>query len=105
MYNFLRRLPMEYPKQRLMEIDISLTGDYKIDYNTVQEVTRVIAQKFNYDAFLLSWYDRGKRECWPPDVCRLSPKADLLEIELYGISHGGHVKIDVNDGDYVFIYN
>ena len=96
---------MDYGKQKLMEIDISLKGDCKVDYNTLQEVTKVIAQKFNHEALLLSWYDRQNKQCSPSDVCRLSPKADMLELERYGISHGGHVKIDINDGDYVFIYN
>lgn len=91
----------------LKEIDISVSGDINLDYDVIHDFSKTIAKKFNADTSLITWCDKRTKRCGPAEVCKplTSEHVDIVELERYGLSHGGSLKIDVNRGDYVFIYN
>jgi len=89
----------------IRDIDVAIHGDFKLSYDFAHDFTKIIATRLNPESSLLTWYDRTRNTCGPAEVCKTSPKADLVELERYGLSHGGRVKVKVNDGDYVFIYS
>ena len=89
----------------IRDIDVGIRGDFKIDYDIAHDFSKVIAKRFNPESSLLAWHDKRKNACGPGEVCKTSSVVDLVELERYGISHGGKLKISVDDGNYMFIYN
>jgi hypothetical protein len=91
----------------LKEIGVTITGDVEVNYDIVHDFSKALAKSLNPDTSLITWCDKKTNNCGPAEVCKTidSDHVDAVELERYGLSHGGAVKIDVNNGDYVFIYN
>jgi len=50
---------------------------------------------------LLSWFDRRNGTMHPPDECCVAGEPSWIA---YAEAHGANLTIDVNNGDYTFIF-
>jgi hypothetical protein len=77
------------------------TKDPDLDLATAQDLARAKAREINKDAMLLSWYCRKTGEFAPKSECGLKDKPSWI---IFADSRGGNLTIDIDDGEYVFIY-
>jgi hypothetical protein len=87
---------------------IMKTVSVKIDnmdlvYDTALEIARILAEKDNDLAMLISWYDKKEGKHSPAAVhCEINGAPGW---EVYGENHEGRIKIIINEREYVFIYS
>lgn len=86
----------------MKEIFVKISGD-PISREDAQEIARLLAAKENPDTCVVSRYNRLTGTASP--CCLKGNFGDKPGWEVYGENHGGRLKIDVNDGDYIFIFN
>ena len=85
----------------MREVDFSLEG-YELDWNLAADIATLIARRENPDTMMIARCNRLTNSCSP---CSLS--GDLggrPGWEVYGETHGGRLKITVNQGVFVFIF-
>lgn len=72
-----------------------------LDFQAARDLAREKVAELFDDAMLLSWYD-GKRDVAYPDrECGPGGKPAWI---LYAESRGGDLSVDINAGEYVFIF-
>ena len=75
--------------------------DPHLDFVTAKDIAKQEAKKHCADPMLLSWYQGKTGEGYPNFECGKGDKPAWL---IYAESRGGDLTIDINDGDYIFIY-
>ncbi len=91
--SYADHLPGSHVKIRIEEEDLDFTG--------AKDMAKQKAGEFCADPMLLSWF-RGKTgEYYPKFECGAGDKPAWI---VFAEARGGDISIDVNDGDYVFIY-
>lgn len=84
----------------MKNIQITLGSD-NADFESARKEARIIAEKDNSEAEILSWHNRDANTQSP---CCLKCDFDGTPAwEIFGKNHGGRLKIVVNKGQYVFI--
>jgi hypothetical protein len=83
----------------MQEIALTVSG-VVLDFAAVQALARLAAGSAAPEPMLLAWYDR-RRGQESPQVPECQHKPGWLA---YAESHGGDIRVDVNDGEYVFIF-
>lgn len=84
------------------KIECGFSG-YVIDFEQAKAVAKIVAERGNEFATLMSWCDRDKG--------RHSPHCLQCEIkgepgwEVYGRNHNGRLRISVDDDRFVFIFS
>ncbi len=73
-----------------------------LDFEYAKGIAKSIAAKKNPEADLMAWYDK-KQERHSPSIVECN-KVGLPGWEEYGRHHGGNLKVEINKGEYVFIY-
>lgn len=74
----------------MKEISLSMDGE-ELDFITMSNISYDIAKKFNQDTSLLQWHDKKRNLCKSVSGCGKDLK--------------GHVKVKINNGEYVFTYS
>ncbi len=74
--------------------------DVGLTFDKAQEAARRVAKNYDSDPLLLSWYDRKKGQESPHVSCGGAEPGWVT----YGKSHGGCFTVNVNHGDYMFMY-
>ena len=72
-----------------------------LDFEAAKEVAKQKAKDFGDDPMLLSWYRGETGESYPNLECGPGDKPAWIE---YAESRGGDLTIDINAGQYVFIF-
>jgi hypothetical protein len=72
-----------------------------LDFEKAKDFAKQKAEKTCDDAMLLSWYQGKTGESYPNLECGPGDKPAWI---VYAESRGGDLTIDINDGQYVFIY-
>lgn len=88
-----------FPPQ-MKHIALSLKGEPAWD--AARDAAYDYACQDDNDPMLMAWFDRTAGT-FSPSCC----KCDIKEgpaWEIYGMNHGGRLRISVNDDLYVFIY-
>ncbi|MFO7606778.1 MAG: AF1514 family protein [Desulfurivibrionaceae bacterium] len=86
----------------MKKISVMITG-CAVSREEAQEIGRVLAAKDNPDTDVVARYNRLTNSCSP---CCLKEKfGDRPGWEVYGENHGGRLKININAGDYIFIFS
>jgi YHS domain-containing protein len=81
------------------EIGLTVTG-CDLDFDAAQRLARALASRQGAEPMLLAWFDR-RREQASPNI----PECQRLPGWLaYAQGHGGNLKVDINGGEYVFIF-
>lgn len=75
--------------------------DPALDFATAKNYAKQKAQEMCADPMQLSWYNGKSGESYPNVECGPGDKPAWIT---YAESRGGDLTIDVNEGQYVFIY-
>lgn len=84
------------------KIECNITG-YTVDFEQAREMARLMAEKDNDFATLVSWNDRDKG-IHSPQCLKCEIKGDP-GWEVYGRNHDGRLRISFDDERFVFIYS
>lgn len=72
-----------------------------LDFGQARKRADQKAREFSADPMLLAWYEAESGRFSPPVECCSETKPGWI---VYAESRGGNITIDINDGEYVFIY-
>lgn len=86
----------------MKEIKIDISG-CKITQKQAQGMAQLIAEQDNPETMAVSRFNRPANACSP--CCLKGAMGGKPGWEVYGENHGGRLKITVNDGEFVFIFN
>ena len=87
----------DYPG-KIIALNIENT---ELDFEKAKDFAKQRAEETCDDAMLLSWYQGKTGESYPNLECGPGDKPAWI---VYAESRGGDLTIDINDGQYVFIY-
>jgi len=86
----------------MQRVDCTSKG-YMLDFDQARELGRIMAEKENEYATLVSWCDREKGVHSPCCLkCELKGEPGW---EVYGRNHEGRLRISIDDDRFVFIYS
>jgi hypothetical protein len=72
-----------------------------LNFTEAKDLAKQKAKEFCADPMLLSWYQGKTGESYPNLECGPGDKPAWI---VYAESRGGDLTIDINEGQYVFIY-
>ena len=72
-----------------------------LDFEEAKELSKQRAKETGTDPMLLSWYQGKTGDSYPNLECGPGDKPAWIT---YAESRGGDLTIDINEGQYVFIY-
>ena len=75
------------------------TGD--LDFITAGKIAKKKAKELCADPMLLSWFQGKTGKSYPNLECGRDDKPAWI---LYAESRNGDITIDINDGDFIFIF-
>ena len=75
--------------------------DPKLDFVEAKDFAKQKAREICFDPMLLSWYQGKTGESYPNIECGPGDKPAWI---IYAESRGGDLTIDINEGQYVFIF-
>ena len=81
-------------------IKLSIT-DADLDFEKASDLSRARAREINKDAMMLAWFNRRSGEGFPDYDCGA---ADKPPWRVFADARGGNLTVDVNDGEFIFIY-
>ena len=84
----------------MQHITITLKQE-EADFESARQRAREIAATDNPEAEIISWHNRDTKSQSP--CCLRCDFDGVPGWEVFGKNHGGRLKIDVNEGQYVFI--
>ena len=87
----------DYPGQH---IKIKVANP-ELDFAEAKDIAKQKAKEMVADPMLLSWYQGKTGESYPNTECGPGDKPAWI---VYAESRGGDLTIDINGGDYIFIY-
>jgi hypothetical protein len=73
----------------------------KLDFTEAKEIAKQKAKEVSADPMLLSWFQGKTGESYPNIECGPGDKPAWI---VYAESRNGDLTIDINKGEYVFIY-
>ncbi len=84
----------------MLNIGLSVRG-LEIEFDTARALAETVMSKHPSQVMLVAWFDRqrGKES---PQVPECQHKPGWLA---YAEGHGGDIRIDINNGDYIFIFS
>lgn len=96
--------PIGGPDQSNLE-RVSLHHEKQVkDYQEAMVIAKAEAEKRLGENMLMSWYDRDRDYESPPNTTEKpgdGPKDGYIH---YGLNHGATLKIDIEDGRFVFFF-
>ena len=75
--------------------------DADLDFAKASAQAKRKAREINKDAMMLAWFNRRSGEGFPDYDCGANDKPPW---QVFADARGGNLTIDVNDGEYIFIY-
>jgi Domain of unknown function (DUF5619) len=84
----------------MVTVQITVRG-LGLDYEKSKSFADLTVSHLSKESMIVSWYD-GQKNIEHPSVPECQHKPGWIS---YAEGHGGNVKIDINDGEFVFIYN
>ena len=75
--------------------------DQILDFANAKEIAKQKTQEVCDDPMLLSWYRGDTGESYPNTECG---RGDQPAWILYAESRGGNIAVDINAGQYIFLY-
>jgi hypothetical protein len=87
----------KYPVERIrLHVD-----DPDLDFSTANDLAKEKARERSKDAMMLSWFNRKTGEFYPKFECGYRDKPPWM---IFAESRGANLIIDINDGEYIFMY-
>ena len=75
-----------------------------VDYIQAMEIANAIADEELKDHMLLSWYDKDRDFESPQHASECHANSALPGYVDYGVHHGATLKVDIEEGRFVFFY-
>ena len=75
--------------------------DPDLNFEKASDLSRERARQINKDAMMLAWFNRRSGEGFPDYDCGAIDKPPW---QVFADARGGNLTIDVNDGEFIFIY-
>ena len=72
-----------------------------LDFAEAKDIARQKAEEIYADPMLLSWYQGKTGESYPNLECGPGDKPAWI---VYAESRGGDLTVDINEGQFIFIY-
>jgi len=95
----------DYSNIEVINIDADLDAQNEsMDYQLAMQQANIIAQEKLEDYMLLSWYDRDRDFESPQHSSECHADSAIPGYMDYGIYHGACLKIDFENGRFVFFY-
>ena len=76
------------------------TGD-PLDFSTARYIADQKAREKATEPMLLAWFDKKLGKFAPDQICCDRDKPSWL---VYAETRGGHITVDINNEEYVFVY-
>ncbi len=96
--------PIKSPDLSQVEV-ISLHPENGVsDYQQAAELAGSEAEQRFEEYMLVSWYDRDRDFESPPHTSECSEGCKKDGYINYGLSHGATLRVDIEDGRFVFFY-
>ena len=96
--------PCEIPREDRLSnpVHLNLEGP-GLDFERATKAAKNLAKSYSSDAMLVSWFDRKAGRYSPHEVhcCKEGEPPSWVE---YARSRGGNLTIDINQGEYVFVF-
>ena len=94
-----------YPAD-LSQIEVvSLAPAKKVtDYQEAMALARTLAAQRFEEYMLISWYDRDRDFEAPPNTTECPNACQKNGYILYALSHGAKLKVDIENGRFVFFF-
>ena len=81
---------------------INIQVDEKaLDFVKAKDIAKAKARELATDPMLLSWYNGNTGEYYPTYECGTWDKPVWI---IFAESRGADIAIDINDGQYIFLY-
>jgi hypothetical protein len=77
------------------------SGNKALEFELAKGIAKAKAKEYAGDPMLLSWFNGKTGESYPNLECGPGDKPAWI---VFAESRGGDLTIDIDDGDYVFIY-
>lgn len=74
------------------------------DYQQAMAIAKTEAEKRLGEYMLMSWYDRDRDYESPPNTTECAGDCEKEGYIHYGLNHGATLKIDIEDGRFVFFF-
>ncbi|WIM04558.1 MAG: AF1514 family protein [Candidatus Nitricoxidivorans perseverans] len=82
--------------------EVSLAvGGLPLEFEVGQELAKAAARSLDKEATLIAWYDRKQGKESPQRYECHENKPGWLA---YAEGHGGNFKVDINQGEYIFVF-
>ncbi len=72
-----------------------------LDFSDAKDIAKEKAKELSSDPMLLSWYNGKTGEGYPKFECGSGHKPAWF---VFSEARGGDILVDINDGEYIFIY-
>ena len=96
--------PIQSPEQSDVET-VALHPDKKMStYQEAMALGKDVAANRFEDYMLMSWYDRDRDFESPPNTTECAGSCKKDGYIHYGLNHGAKLKVDVEDGRFVFFF-
>jgi hypothetical protein len=95
-------LACERPRRDMLPAPVHLQIAGDLDFTEAQNIAKDQARTYYSDSMLLSWFDKKNGRYSPHEAeCCTEGKPSWVE---YARSRGGNLTIDINDGDFIFVF-
>jgi len=74
------------------------------DYQQAMAIAKTEAERRLGDYMLMSWYDRDRDYESPPNTTECAGECSKDGYIHYALNHGATLKIDIDDGRFVFFF-
>ncbi len=85
----------------MLDNPISFATADPLDFSTARSIADNKAREKAIQPMLLAWFDKKSRKFAPDQICCGRDKPSWL---VYAETHGGHITVDINNEEYVFVY-
>ena len=96
--------PIQSPEHSDVEV-VTLSPDKKVStYQEAMALAKDVAVSRFEEYMLMSWYDRDRDYESPPNTTECAGDCIKDGYIHYGLNHGAKLKVDVEDGRFVFFF-
>lgn len=88
---------VDFPGETMENLD-----ETNLDYERAREAVEQRAKTYDSEPMLLAWYDRSRNKASPDQSCE-EEGGDPGWVN-YAKGHGGNLTVNVNHGEYIFIF-
>lgn len=88
---------VKFPGETFLNID-----DPDLDFERARNAALERVRTYDADPMLVGWYDRNSGKDSPSEGCE-GEESDPGWVS-YAKAHGGNLTVNVNDGEFLFIY-